>query len=104
MIEDSLSFYTGGGGAIYTEGNFAIMIYMEVDNSQCVVNCYKKSGALANYMAAALCTELREDWSVVQIGETNNLNPKDSKSPIRIIIRIKIIAFVTVSNKRMVPE
>ena len=62
-------------------------------------------------MAAALCTELREDWSVVQIGETNNLNPKDSKSPIGIIIGILIIALVTVaigvvvqSNKRRVPE
>ena len=105
-------FYTGGGGgAFYTEGNFAIIIYMEVDNSQCVVNCYQKSGDLANYMAAALSTELRDEWSVVQIGETSNLNPKDSKSPIGIIIGILIIALVTVaigvavqSNKRRVPE
>ena len=66
---------------------------------------------MANYMAAALSTELREDWSVVQIGETSNFKPKDSKSPIGIIIGILIIALVTVaigvivqSNKRRVPE
>ena len=62
-------------------------------------------------MAAALSTELREDWSVVHIGETSNLTPKDSKSLIGIIIGILIIALVTVaigvivqSNKSRVPE
>ena len=62
-------------------------------------------------MAAALSTELRDDWSVVQIGETSNLGPKDSKTPIGVIIGIMVLALVTValgvivqSNKRKISK
>merc|ERR1719402_2048347 len=107
--EEAFSFYTGGsgGGTFYTDGNYAIIVYMEVDNSQCEVNCFEKTGDLANYMAAALSNELRDDWSVVQIGETSNFTPnKDSKSPVGLIIGILCVALmfvafgVVVQNKK----
>merc|ERR1719357_2191619 len=107
LDDEAFSFYTGVSGP--PDENFAIIVYMEVDNAKCGTICFQNTGDLTNYMAAALSTELRDDWSVVQIGETNNLTPKDSKSPIGIIIGILIIALVTVaigvivqSNKRKI--
>jgi len=106
--EKAFSFNTGVAGGVGSFGlSEAIIVYMEVDNANCVANCYQKTSDLANYVAAAYSKELRDDWSVVQIGETNNTNPKDSTSPIGVIAGVLVIALVTVaigvvvqSNKR----
>ena len=105
----AISFNTGSGGV---PDNSAIIVYLEVDNALCFGNCYKNTGDLANYMAAALSTELRDDWGVVQIGETNNSGKNDSKVDPTLqavlgfsVCAIAFIAFgVVIRNKKKVAK
>ena len=90
----AVSFNTGNSGV---PDNSAIIVYMEVDNALCVTNCYQNTQDLANYMAAALSTELREDWGVVQIGESSTSGDDQGRNGNwQLITGIIVVALVIV--------
>ena len=89
----AVSFNTGSSNV---PDNSAIIVYLEVDNALCVTNCYQNAEDLANYMAAALSTELRDDWGVVQIGETANSGGKTNNTTQNTIIGVAVLACVFV--------
>ena len=105
-----VSYSTSGSSEV--PDNSAIIVYMEVDNALCVTNCYQKTEDLANYMAAALSNELRDDWGVVQIGEssTSNGGGKGENTTTNVVIGVVVVALVVVclgvvtSNKRKISK
>ena len=95
--EEDSSFNTGITGGIWSfKEEEAIIVYMEVDNANCARNCYDKTSDLANYVAAAYSTELRDDWQVIQIGDSSNDGPRESTQPIGMIIGILVLGLVIV--------
>merc|ERR1719507_1453661 len=95
--EEDSSFNTGITGGIWSfKEEEAIIVYMEVDNANCARNCYDKTSDLANYVAAAYSTELRDDWQVIQIGDSSNDRPRESTQPIGMIIGILVLGLVIV--------
>jgi len=94
--EETLAFSTGTSSSLMSFNNEYIIVYMEVDNANCVTNCYEKTGDLANYVAAAYSKELRDDWQVVQIGESKGEHSLESTNPVGIIVGILVIALVVV--------
>ena len=95
LSEDDVSFDTGNNDM--ADSNNAIVVFLEVDNSQCTRNCYQKTEDLANYMAAALSSELENDWNVAQVGSTGNSSPgKTESNTTSIIIGLVVVALVLV--------
>jgi Notch-like protein len=105
IAEPSTTTFETGLEFIASDSESTIVVYMEVDNSNCEDRCFSTSEEVANYIAAAYSDELRNDWGVVQIGETKTAG-KDSTSPVGAIVGVLVIALVlvclgvVVSNKK----
>ncbi len=83
-----------------------IVVFVEIDNNnKCGNQCFSTSGEVANYIAAAYSEELKKDWGVVQIGETNTNNLAGTalegvKVEIIIIVLVLVAISVLVSKAK----
>ena len=105
IAEPSTTTFQTGLEFIASDAESTIVVYMEVDNTNCEGRCFSTSEDVASYIAAAYSDELKNDWGVVQIGETKT-SGKESTSPVGVIVGVLVIALVlvllgvVVSNKK----